>query len=153
MKFQMLFTSVALAATETAGTIEDGKPCGLEAAKVTSKGGCKSEKAKCDAVPKTAVKKDAARRMLAEDAKAEDKKAAGTCTAAQAICRAKSPAADAIATAIKTAETACPQETTAACKWVAVADKGTCEADCKCTVSGTTVVSASVAFVAAIFLL
>jgi hypothetical protein len=56
----------------------------------------------------------------------------------------------------KTKKAGCDEEKASGCTWVAAAtgpteDNGTCKAECKC--SGTTVVSATVAFVAAILLL
>lgn len=144
MKFlTYMITSVA-AIDIKVNPIEDGQPCGMGQKAVTdAAGNCKSNK--CNAVPKAAA---ATTRRLAEAAAAPP-----TCQKVQTACLAIKEDATAKPEAITAAaaETKCKE--TASCKWVPAAGStpAGCEADCKC--SGTTVVSVTAAFVAAIFLL
>lgn len=148
MKFlTYMITSVA-ALDIKVNPIEDGQPCGTGPKAVKdAAGNCKSNK--CNAVPKAAA---TTTRRLAEAAAAPP-----TCLSVQEKCLAikenKDETAGALvllADAIKSCRTA------PSCKWVPTEANqtegaGSCEADCKC--SGTTVVSVTVAFVAAILLL
>lgn len=124
--------------------IEDGEACGALTKVTDAAGKCKSKK--CNAVITKADAATPATRRLAEAAATPP-----TCLEAQKTC-------EAIILTAKQGET--PAVTSAdckpasGCKWVKDtedANKGVCKADCKC--SGTTVVSVTVAFVAAILLL
>lgn len=132
--------------------IEDGEACGALTKVTDAAGKCKSKK--CNAVITKAEAATPATRRLAEAAATPT-----TCLAATETCSAFNPApiadpAKKLAAELK-AVTDC--KPASGCKWAAAtghtaeAPKGECKADCKC--SGTTVVSVTVAFVAAIFLL
>lgn len=146
MKFlTYMITSVA-AIDIKVNPIEDGQPCGTgQKAVADAAGNCKSNK--CNAVVKATADAAKATRRLAEVATPP------TCQTAQTACFAikEDTAASPEPVTAVAAEKKCNE--TASCKWMpaATGKPAGCEAECKC--SGTTVVSVTVAFVAAILLL
>jgi len=133
--------------------IENGEVCGAITPAKDAAGSCKSKK--CNAVLTKAAATTTTRRL------AEAAATPPTCQEAQKTCgdivetaEVKDPKTQAVTTpAVGEAECVAAAKTSG-CKWVKASGTtttGKCEVDCKC--SGTTVVSVTVAFVAAILLL